>query len=63
MTVEGFGLRYYECVGLLTKAARCSNRYRDYRQEELERLRFIARGRELGFSLEEIPHLARGTCS
>ena len=31
--------------------------YREYLPEEVERLRFITRGRELGFSLEEIRSL------
>lgn len=50
-------IRYYERIGLLSKAARRDNGYRDYTGAEVERLRFITRGRELGFSLEEIQSL------
>lgn len=50
-------IRYYERIGLLSKAARRENGYRDYTSAEVERLRFITRGRELGFSLEEIQSL------
>lgn len=50
-------IRYYERIGLLSKAARRDNGYRDYTHAEVERLRFITRGRELGFSLEEIQSL------
>ena len=47
-------IRYYERIGLLPKAARRANGYRDYGRAEVDRLRFITRGRELGFSLEEV---------
>jgi MerR family mercuric resistance operon transcriptional regulator len=50
-------IRYYERIGLLPKAARRTNGYRDYTSAEVERLRFITRGRELGFSLDEIQGL------
>ena len=50
-------IRYYERVGLLSRAARTSSGYRAYRPEDVQRLRFIARGRELGFRLEEIRSL------
>jgi len=36
-------IRYYERIGLLSKAARGDNGYRDYTAAEVERLRFIAR--------------------
>jgi len=50
-------IRYYERVGLLPRPARTAGGYRDYRPDEVDRLRFITRGRELGFSLEEIRSL------
>lgn len=52
-------IRYYERVGLMPKPQRTGSGYRTYSKEEVERLRFISRGRELGFSLEEIRSLLR----
>jgi len=50
-------IRYYERVGLLPHPARTTGGYREYLPQEVERLRFITRGRELGFSLAEIRSL------
>jgi len=50
-------IRYYERMGLLPRPARTAGGYRTYRPEEVDRLRFITRGRALGFSLEEIRSL------
>jgi MerR family transcriptional regulator, mercuric resistance operon regulatory protein len=50
-------IRYYERIGLLPHPARSVSGYREYLPEEVDRLRFITRGRELGFSLEEIRSL------
>lgn len=50
-------IRYYERIGLLARPIRTSGGYRAYQPEEVQRLRFITRGRELGFSLEEIRSL------
>jgi len=47
-------IRYYERVGLIPPPARRGNGYRAYEPEDVERLRFISRGRDLGFSLDEI---------
>lgn len=47
-------IRYYERVGLLPRAARTNSGYRHYTEGQVQRLRFITRGRELGFSLDEI---------
>ena len=49
--------RYYERIGLLPAPPRTAGGYRDYRPADADRLRFISRGRELGFSLEEIRSL------
>jgi MerR family mercuric resistance operon transcriptional regulator len=47
-------IRYYERIGLLPRPLRTSGGYRDYDPREVDRLGFITRGRELGFSLDEI---------
>lgn len=50
-------IRYYESRGLLAPPARHANNYRDYPPEALDRLRFIASARSLGFSLADISEL------
>lgn len=52
-------IRYYERIGLLPRAHRTGSGYRSYTLEEVDRIRFITRGRDLGFSLEEIRSLLR----
>lgn len=47
-------VRYYEKIGLLTEPPRRPNSYRSYDDNQITRLRFILRGRELGFSIDEI---------
>lgn len=47
-------LRYYEQRRLLPPPARTEAGYRDYAPETVERVRFILRARERGFSLREI---------
>ncbi len=47
-------IRYYEQQGLLAAAGRTASGHRFYGPEELRRLRFILRCRELGFALREI---------
>lgn len=50
-------LRYYEDLGLLAPARRTDAGYRLYDETSLERLRFIARAKHLGCSLDEIAEL------
>ena len=50
-------VRYYERQGLLPPAARTGSGYRQYDEPDLERLRFIRRSKELGFTLAEIKEL------
>jgi MerR family copper efflux transcriptional regulator len=50
-------IRYYESIGLLRPAHRTAANYRIYEDEALQRLRFIGRARELGFSIREIERL------
>jgi DNA-binding transcriptional MerR regulator len=52
-------VRFYERAGLLPPAPRTASGYRLYGPADVERLRFIRRAKELGFSLEEIAELLR----
>ncbi len=47
-------IRFYESVGLLPAPARARNNYRQYSASAVERLRYIAAARALGFRLEEV---------
>lgn len=47
-------IRYYERAGLIAAPARTPGNYRAYAIQDLERLRFIRRTRDLGFTLEEV---------
>jgi DNA-binding transcriptional MerR regulator len=50
-------LRYYERRGLLSPPERLASRYRVYSQSAVQRVRFIRRAQELGFTLQEIGDL------
>ena len=52
-------VRHYESLGLLAKVARTEAGYRQYGMTEVHTLRFIRRGRELGFSMAEIGELLK----
>lgn len=47
-------IRYYEGIGLLSAPARTHGNYRAYTADHLNRLSFIRRARDLGFSLDQI---------
>ncbi len=50
-------VRYYERRGLILKPPRRESGYRQYSQETIERIQFIKRAQELGFTLKEISEL------
>ncbi|QRG05717.1 helix-turn-helix domain-containing protein [Xanthobacter dioxanivorans] len=47
-------IRYYERIGLLAEPARTAGNYRAYGPQHLNRLSFIRRSRDLGFSLDQV---------
>ncbi len=47
-------IRYYERIGLLPPPRRLPNGYRDYREDDVARLRLVRGARQLGLSLAEI---------
>jgi len=50
-------VRYYESIGLLPKASRQEGGHRLYGEADVERLTFIRRCREFGFSVEQVRSL------
>jgi MerR family transcriptional regulator, copper efflux regulator len=52
-------IRYYEEIGLVPRSARQPQGYREYDDQDVHRLRFVARARDLGFSIKEIAELLR----
>ncbi|AUD00086.1 MerR family transcriptional regulator (plasmid) [Bradyrhizobium sp. SK17] len=52
-------IRYYEKIGIMPAPARSAAGYRIYGVEHVRRLHFVRRGRELGFSLDELRNLLR----
>lgn len=52
-------IRYYQRIGLMSIPARRYGSVRRYDVASVERLRFIKRAQQLGFTLEEVAHLLR----
>jgi len=52
-------LRHYERKGLLPKAARSANGYREYPAEACARVRMVRRAVALGFTLDELARIVR----
>ena len=52
-------IRHYESIRLIPPAGRRDSNYRDYGPDDVHRLGFIRRARDLGFSIEAIRGLLR----
>jgi len=52
-------IRYYEQIGVLPAPVRTTGNYRAYNKGHAQRLRFIRRCRDLGFSLDQVRELFR----
>ena len=50
-------VRFYERKGLLPEPLRDASRYRRYSNDDVRRINFIRRAKDLGFSLSEIKQL------
>ena len=50
-------IRHYESIGLIQAADRTFANYRIYSENDLHTLRFVKRGRSLGFSIKQIEAL------
>ena len=58
-------IRYYQRVKLISEPVKPAQGYRIYPQETLQRVQFIKRAQQLGFSLKEIDELlqlGKGKC-
>ena len=52
-------IRFYERRGLIQQPPKPEQGYRHYPEETVNRIRFIKRSQELGFTLDEIVHLVQ----
>ena len=62
-------VRFYERKGLISRGAKKLTHFKEYRDEDAKRFRFIKRAQDLGFTLAEIRDLlelrmnSRATCA
>jgi MerR family mercuric resistance operon transcriptional regulator len=56
-------VRYYEREGLIQQPETPSTGFREYPEDTVQRILFIRRGKELGFSLQEINELLNLRCN
>jgi len=57
VNVPATTIRYYESIGLLPPPRRLGNGYRDYEEQDIDRLQLIAGARTLGLSLDDIAEI------
>lgn len=50
-------IRYYEKIGLLSSPSRTDGNYRQYSSDDLDRLAFVRRAREIGFTIDQVRSL------
>lgn len=50
-------IRYYEKIGLLASPSRSGSNYRQYGKEDLDRLSFVRRARDIGFTIDQVRSL------
>lgn len=50
-------IRYYEKIGLLATPSRSGSNYRQYGSEDLDRLTFVRRARDIGFTIDQVRSL------
>lgn len=57
LNINTKAIRFYESIGLIPPADRTPSGYRDFDEEDLERLAFIKSAQRFGLSLEDISEI------
>ena len=58
LKITNRAIRHYEEIGIVT-SKRLNNNYRYFDEENIDKLKFLVRARNLGFSLEECKELIK----